>query len=73
MDPGAQFIQRLGVPPAVHVGFACCEAPVRQQSLVEALVVNPQVPRAVATNLDAGKGEDFRNLLSSGVRTPSSN
>jgi hypothetical protein len=41
--------------------------------LVEALVVNPQVPRAVATNLDAGKGEDFRNLLSSGVRTPSSN
>src|ERR1019366_7199781 len=62
VDPGAQLVQRLGVPPAIHVGFAGRQVAAGQQSCIEALVVNLQIPRTAPADLYAGQGEDLSHF-----------
>ena len=62
MDPGAQLVQSLRVPPAIHVGFTGRQIAARQQPRIEALVVDLEVPRPPPTDLYAGQGEHLGNL-----------
>src|SRR5690606_23493662 len=56
-DPGDHLVDRVAVPPAVHVGLADADRALLEDAAVEPLVVDPHVPRPVATGHDVGRLE----------------
>ena len=52
-------VERVGLPPAVHVRLAQTERGVAQEALVEALIVNRDVTGRGATDRDAGQCEQI--------------
>src|SRR5260370_2496344 len=73
VDPGAQLVQRLGVPPAVHVGFTRRQVAAREQPCIEALVADLEIPRSAPADLYARQGENLGHLPGRGRRTARSN
>jgi len=53
-DAVEELIERVAVPPAVHIGLARRERPARQHPSVEAVVVYLQIPGTIAVQLDIG-------------------
>ena len=49
-----QLVERIAVPPVVHVGLAEPERPVGQHALEHPLVVDPDVPGAITVDADVG-------------------
>ena len=61
---GEEFVESVGVPPAVHVGFAEAEATFGEDSIEKLGVVEMQIPRIGAVHLDAGHFEELYDLTS---------
>src|SRR4029077_10844714 len=62
LEPGTNgaathLIQRVAVPPAIHIGFPETERPGSQDSAKEALVVHLYVPAPKAFGVDANVGQ----------------
>src|SRR5271157_1968301 len=66
MDFRKELIERLGVPPAVHVGFTGAVRALREYALIEAIVVNLNVPGIVTVDLDTGALKHINDLLCGG-------
>src|SRR5947199_10029682 len=61
------FIQRVAVPPAIHIGFAETESPGSQDSAKEALVMHLYVPGANAVDANVRQREEIgHHFLGSG-------
>src|SRR5205807_716344 len=61
------LIQRVAVPPAIHVGFPETERPGSQDSAKEALVMHLYVPGASAVDADVREREEIgHHILDSG-------
>ena len=73
VDPGAQLVQSLGVPPAIHVGFTRRQVAAREQPCIEALVADLEIPRAPPADLYARQGEHLGHLPGSERSTAGSN
>ena len=61
------LIQRIAVPPAIHIGFPETECPGSQDSVKETPVMHLYVPRASAVDADVGQREKIgHHILGSG-------
>src|ERR1700757_1287983 len=61
------LIQRIAVPPAVHVGFSETECPRSQDPIKEMPVMHPNVPRARAVDANVrGREKSLYYVLGSG-------
>src|ERR1700746_1551660 len=61
------LIQRIAVPPAVHIGFAEAERPGSQYSAKEARIMHPYVPGASAVDANVREREKIgHRILGSG-------
>ena len=58
MNAREEVIKRGGVPPPVHVGLARAQRAVRENALVEAIIVDLHVPGTVAVDADVDVGKD---------------
>ena len=56
---GQALVERLAVPPAVHVGFPQSERARRQNPVVKLRIMDVDVPRTVAVNLNIRLGEEI--------------
>ena len=52
-DPGHRLVERVGIPPAIHVGLAEADGALGEDAGVEPLVVNLHIPRLGAVDLNA--------------------
>src|SRR5437667_8025174 len=72
LEPGTNraathVIQRVAVPPAIHVGFSETERPGSQDSAKEALVMHLYVPRPTAVDVNIREREEIsHHILGSG-------
>jgi hypothetical protein len=72
LEPGTNgeathFIQRIAVPPAIHIGFSETERPGSQDSAKEALVMRLYVPWASAVDANIREREEIsHHILGSG-------
>lgn len=58
MDAREEVVERGGVPPPVHVGLAGAKRSVRENALVDAIIVDLHVPGTVAVDTDVDVGEN---------------
>ena len=72
LEPGTNgaathLIQRVAVPPAIHIGFPETECPGSKDSVKETPVMHLYVPRASAVDADVGQREKIgHHILDSG-------
>src|SRR5436309_15575767 len=72
LEPGTNgaathLIQRIAVPPAIHVGLAEPKRPGSKDSVKEAVVMHLYVPGASAVNANVGESEQIgHHILCSG-------
>ena len=59
VNPGKELVERLDIPPAIHVGFANADTPVRKYSLVHPGIVDLNIPFASAIDTDVDVGKKF--------------
>jgi hypothetical protein len=63
-----ELVERRDIPPALDVGLPGAERAVAQRAAVRAVVVDLEVPRAVATDHDVGGGEQVLAELVGALR-----
>jgi hypothetical protein len=63
MEPGKEFIQPMGIPPPLHVGLSESKRSLGEDTIVEFIIVNQDIPRLRSIDADPGFFEQPLNNL----------
>jgi hypothetical protein len=63
MDPCKELVERIGIPPSVHVRLAGAQAACRENAGVERRIVDVNIPGSASVDTDVATREQFSDSL----------